>query len=284
MKIQNKLNKGAFSLIELSVVILIIGILILGVTRGSALLTKTKLSSARSLTNSSPVASIPDLVIWYETTLESSFDESNAIGGDALTVDPESQVIWYNNSPKKIFNVTGVNGDPLYTEVSINDLPAISFDGNDSLTFNSKAFSGTRYTVFIVERRGAAVGYMLSLGGAGAANSFGYSADAVLGDGVEVGDIAVPTIATVANTARISTFISNAVERNVYLNGTAGTANAAALLVADSAGFIGSSDGANFYTGDISEIIAFNRGLTVSELNSVIDYLGKKYNINVDEI
>ena len=61
-------SKLAFSLIELSVVILIIGILVLGVTQGSRMMYEAKLKSAISLTQSSPVISMENLVLWLEPT------------------------------------------------------------------------------------------------------------------------------------------------------------------------------------------------------------------------
>ena len=64
--------KSGFSLIELSIVVLIIGIIIAGITQASRLVRVSKLSSARTLTQSSPVAGISDLVAWWETTLEKS--------------------------------------------------------------------------------------------------------------------------------------------------------------------------------------------------------------------
>lgn len=69
-------NKNAFSLIELSIVILIIGILVAGVTQSSRLIRQMKISSARSITNSSPVSSISNLAGWWETTLDSSLDQN----------------------------------------------------------------------------------------------------------------------------------------------------------------------------------------------------------------
>ncbi|MFM7620236.1 MAG: prepilin-type N-terminal cleavage/methylation domain-containing protein [Alphaproteobacteria bacterium] len=66
-------NFKAFSLIELSIVILIIGILVAGVTQSSRLIRQMALSSARALTQSSPVPSIAGLVSWYEPTSEKSF-------------------------------------------------------------------------------------------------------------------------------------------------------------------------------------------------------------------
>ncbi|MCE3255904.1 MAG: hypothetical protein K0R25_1398 [Rickettsiaceae bacterium] len=64
-KQQNK-PKLAFSLIELSVVILVIGILVVGITKGMSIMRSAKLQSAQSLTQSSPVALIDGLKLWLE--------------------------------------------------------------------------------------------------------------------------------------------------------------------------------------------------------------------------
>ena len=64
-------NKSlAFSLIELSIVILIIGILIAGVTQGSRLVRESRVKTAQTLTQSSDVSSIKDLVLWLDATKE----------------------------------------------------------------------------------------------------------------------------------------------------------------------------------------------------------------------
>jgi prepilin-type N-terminal cleavage/methylation domain-containing protein len=72
-----KLRKiTAFSLIELSIVILVIGLLIAGALQGSNMISKAALSSARTLTESSPVASIRSLSLWFESTSKASFIDS----------------------------------------------------------------------------------------------------------------------------------------------------------------------------------------------------------------
>lgn len=63
-------KKQAFSLIELSIVILIIGILVAGVTQSSRLVRQIKLYSAQSITRSSDINSIGEMVFWAETTLK----------------------------------------------------------------------------------------------------------------------------------------------------------------------------------------------------------------------
>ncbi|MBM5781910.1 MAG: prepilin-type N-terminal cleavage/methylation domain-containing protein [Pelagibacterales bacterium] len=90
---KSQFSNSAFSLIEMSIVLLIIGILISGVTQGLKLLNKFKLQTAQSLTQSSPVASISGLSYWFESTSEKSFSASEA-------VDEEKISNWYDISPR----------------------------------------------------------------------------------------------------------------------------------------------------------------------------------------
>ena len=75
----------AFSLIELSIVILIIGILVAGVTSSSRLITRMKVITAQNLTRNSPVSSIKDLAMWYETSLDESFDNAEESEDSPIT-------------------------------------------------------------------------------------------------------------------------------------------------------------------------------------------------------
>lgn len=75
----------AFSFIELSIVILVIGVLIAGVSQGGKMITKFKITTAASLTNSSPVHSIKNLVAWYKTTSEKSFIATESDDGQSVS-------------------------------------------------------------------------------------------------------------------------------------------------------------------------------------------------------
>jgi len=88
-------SKTAFSLIEISIVILIIGILVAGVTQSSRLIRAIRLQTARSITTSSPVASIKNLTMWYETTLEKSIDEAERQDGIEVSK-------WYDVNPTSV--------------------------------------------------------------------------------------------------------------------------------------------------------------------------------------
>jgi prepilin-type N-terminal cleavage/methylation domain-containing protein len=124
----------AFSLIELSIVILIIGILIAGVTQSSRLLRQAKLSTAQTLTKSSPVSGIKGLLIWLEPTLDDSFLSAEADDGAGAhqwnDINPQSS--------SKYYAVIDSDGDvPLYKASSgPNGLPSLYGGETNGTTFN----------------------------------------------------------------------------------------------------------------------------------------------------
>jgi prepilin-type N-terminal cleavage/methylation domain-containing protein len=141
----------AFSLIELSIVILIIGILVAGVTQSSRLVRAIRLQTARSLTTSSPVSSIKNLTMWYETTLEKSVDESERQDGIEVSK-------WFDISPTAVTKNDATQATlanrPKFTDNMINGLPALKFDGTaDYFDINGALLVGTEYTIFVVEQR-----------------------------------------------------------------------------------------------------------------------------------
>lgn len=90
-----KPNK-AFSLVELSIVILIIGVLIAAAGQGIDLLQDARLTAARMLTQSSRVASLKGLSLWLETTSENSFSAAEAVDGSVVTswndINPQARI------------------------------------------------------------------------------------------------------------------------------------------------------------------------------------------------
>ena len=110
-------SKTAFSMIELSIVAVVISLLVgLSIT-ANRMSTNAKLANAQSLTKSSPVNDIDGLTLWFETTMPQSIKNTEADDGKTVST-------WYDLSTNK-FNVSG--GTATYKENTIGGLPTLYF-------------------------------------------------------------------------------------------------------------------------------------------------------------
>ena len=144
-----KKTSRAFTLIELSAVVAIIGILIAGVMTANGLVKKSKIAAAQSLTKASPINGIQNNDLWLESSQESSFKDNESSSGDAVTT-------WYdqkNATNKSLITVVGTG--PTYSN-TINYIHAVKFNGstNDYLKLEDASFlNKNSYTIFVVEKR-----------------------------------------------------------------------------------------------------------------------------------
>ncbi|MCE3254703.1 MAG: hypothetical protein K0R25_197 [Rickettsiaceae bacterium] len=176
-------KKLGFTLIEMSLVILIITILMVAVSSGSGILEKIRLAGAQSLTKASPVIRISNLLVWYETTMENNF---NYINTTTNTTNQDNVILrsgdtiqtWRNINPyrdlddasptcstssqpycstaiTRLSKNDAISGDaPTYYRSIINGLPVVRFNGaTNYLNFDGSALSGSNYSVIIVEQR-----------------------------------------------------------------------------------------------------------------------------------
>lgn len=306
---QNK--KKAFSLIELSIVILIIGIIVAGVTQSSRLIRQFKLSTARNLTQSSAASSVADLSLWLETTSPASFSDSEtedaSIAGNTAYITN-----WNDINPTSSIkrNATGANDNtrPQRYENCINGLPCLRFDGsNDTLGIDLSFLAGTDYTIFVVEqRRAATANYFIGKSVAQTSNTsleLGYSGTSTLrwthGDATNAYTVGAGASYTTGKidayttaSPRLSAFVNSTIAAgagaasfNHYMNGSSTASTKANIgtpalgtLTSYTNGSIGSSF-STYFTGDIGEIIIYTRALKNEERTAIEDYLSKKWGI-----
>ncbi len=283
---KNNSKKSAFSLIEISIVILIIGILIAGVTQGNTLVSKFRLNTARSLTQSSPVASIPDLASWWESTSEASFDVNETNDGSKITS-------WIDINPQRIEKVNLTQNDsdfrPIYRKKGLNNLPSVYFDGSTGQYFlgtYDDSLNHFKTTIFIVtlNENGSDIGNLLLQG----SPSNGLPSRAI---GISETSYSVATgtnVFTAPHDKRANVFVTtdNGTNSYIYLNSvnvantTSGTMVKNPELIIGAYIIAGNYSSPVFgYKGLIGEIIIFSRDLSDSERNDVEKYLSQKWNI-----
>jgi prepilin-type N-terminal cleavage/methylation domain-containing protein len=313
----SKANKyKAFSLIELSIVILIIGILVAGVTQSSRLIGQMRLVSARSLTLGSPVSSIRDIYLWYDAIMEKSLNETETSEGVQISS-------WFDLNPQvssgRIDVVQTDNArKPTYASKGINGLPALYFNGSYFLrtvsnvmpifgsgsatlimVFNADFVNGQRF-MFMHPISNCAKNAEIGIAVANVTTgNFGVHSGCAIGTVTNGNVVSVnqPTIISIlflrsplnpGTTANIKIYKNGGAE--LPLVGSSGSytssmggayGNSLSPLI------IGLRDDANNggynsgFVGDIGEIVAFSRSISDEERISVEKYLGKKWGIVV---
>lgn len=308
MKISMNIHgKKAFSLIELSIVILIIGILIAGVTQSSRLIKEMKISTARSITQSSPVSVSSELALWLEPTMESSFIESES--------EDETQLSRWNDinyqSTSKFFAVKTASSDVLYERDGINELPSVKFIGaggaNSFFTISKTTDIAdatiisnyqNAFTFFLVSKidisvdSGDTTNRVAFYNGNTALNGWGYLRNGLAPDtekrsilfGANINDTATGAISTSAEIVSGTYTGGTGGAIKFYVNGAAQTldSDTGTSNVPTAAFFVGSSGtGIEPWKGLISEVIIYNRVLKNSERVEIEKYLAKKYKITI---
>lgn len=283
---QNFLNKKsqrkrvkAFSLIEVSVVILIIGIFVAGIAVGNSMITKSRLQMAEALTRSSPIVGIRENVLWLETSLGGSIDDSQMKDGAAISSWSDQ-----NNSGVKVA-VTAVGVGPVYAN-TINRVHAVKFSGSatDYLQISDASFlNNTDYTIVVLEKRqsNATNNYFIGENPSGTANqtlTLGYSSDANVihsqGSGTSYNSL-VSAYSNSIDKPRLFVFTHSAVDGNkTYVNGL--LAGEDATKTAHLTGLTTLAIGKG-YVGEIGEIAVFTKALNNEARVAVEDYLSKKW-------
>ena len=280
-----KINKvKAFSLIELSIVILIIGILVAGVTQSSRLINQMRLASARSMTFSSPVPATPNLIAWYESVSDKSFEESQ-MSDQALLSS------WYDINPtttdkKNSFQSTDLN-KPQYSIDSSSGLPVVKFVDQDFFIMpdGTIPFGNAPYTIIFVSKTNAfcvcgVLGSGIYLNNQ--SNAFRYDPTAGLFYNYWFGvDLALSN-ASLRDKMQIFTFTYNLSLREGFVDGVfkgrIASSNRASSSTNNRIGYTFTSE---YMNGIIAEIIIFDRALKTDERKAIESYLGKKWRIFV---
>ncbi len=274
----------AFTLIELSVIILIIGIMLAGTFIGTRIIAKSRLAAAESLARSSPVPGIKDNMLWLETSLSASIDSSQATDGSSVTA-------WYDqssNSGKPL--VVAVGTGPTYAN-TINYVHAIKFVGSTAnyLEISDASFlNGTDYTIMVLEKRQSSASNNYFLGETSSnpndSLALGYGSDSTVihaqGNQSYTTGAAVSSYASSSDKPRQFTFVHSSTSGNsTYINGILAAQDE--TKTSHLSGITSLAIGKG-YTGEIGEIAIYARALKPEERQPIEDYAGKKWTRSIN--
>ena len=251
---------------------------------GTRIIAESRLAAAESLARSSPVPGIKDNMLWLETSLSASIDNSQASDGSAVTSWNDQSI----NSVKPL--VVAVGTGPTYAN-SINYVHAIKFDGSTAnyLQISDASFlNGTDYTIMVIEKRqsGGSNNYFL---GETSSNpndnlALGYSSDSTVihaqGNQSYATGASVSSYASSTDKPRQFTFVHSSTAGNsTYINGILAAQDATKTTHLSGITTLAIGKG---YTGEIGEIAIFARALSLADRQSIEDYAGKKWTLSIN--
>ena len=268
---------SAFSLIELSIVILVIGILIAGIVGGNYLYKKAMFATAQSLTKSSPLLAEKGMVLWLETTLPESFANTDPDNGGEISQ-------WVDTNPHSGIKVSLSVGasKPIYESNIAKGSPCVKFSGADDnyFSFDGSFLSGTDYTILVVEKRSSsdADNYFLysdkSASGSDNQNLIlGYKTnESVLHSqaGTDLGatnsNSYASSVAGFDNDApKVMVFTSSPKGKRTYINGMlTGESTDSSPISSLSTLYLGRG-----YHGSICELVIFNKEVSENEIKII---------------
>ena len=288
--------KKAFSLIEISMVILIVGILIAGISKGIDMVYDMRLATARALTDKAPMFGMENLEMWLETTSENSLATGTGTIFTNVANPPDKKEIgrWNDLNPtlinpnNKNHAVQGTLGyQPLYIQDGINGLPALLFDGsNDFLSYNGNFLINSDYTIFIVEARTSSKNDNFFLAGSSSSQHnnliIGYYGNVITHSNWGGYRIDNDILAYTKPIPRVHSFsFGKKFGKASYINGGQKLTNTNQnISLASYAGSsIGNAYGSIFYKGYIAEIIMYSKDLNDADRKLIEAYLIEKWRI-----
>jgi len=297
---KNKLSK-AFSLVELSIVILVVGILLAAITKGKDLYSDMQLKTAQSVTSSSLINSMKSVSLWLDTTTISNIRDANKI-----QLDFDNNVhFWRDNKVSSLATLIELQANstantdatkPLLIRNGLGGLPSIQFDGNNYFTLNNATKSpltdnDDTYSIAIVMKSNhlqAASGTPISIGAT--TNHFAFNITSNTAAEISQGTGNTQTFTHDSLRKNIYIFVvNNNNANNVKIYNNSDTSTDIATTTPSSSSLIQGriNVAANLsdtpgYNGQISEIIVFNNELSQKEVEEINDYFKQKYNIPIN--
>lgn len=292
----NSDNKKAFSLIELSIVLVVIGVLSTAIAISGHLIDKSEVLKARNLTKNAPVESVKNLSLWFDSTTEDVFNDGGIIE-DGLNISSWNGV----STSSSLQAVQATSGSqPSYVKNGINGLPSVLFDeANSEYIELSKVISGGKFTLVFVSQTfdSNASGAILSFSNTsdvtdsaiGGARIFDYNGFFRVTRGNAGGSSSMLKYHNAVNVGHISILNLDNGVLSYYLDGSnTPTVSTNSAIIEDfnfervlfGAGW-SSSSVTSFFGGYIGEVIIYRNTLTTSERDYIEEYLSKKWGVTL---
>jgi len=280
-------KKTAFSIVELSIILVILGILISGISTGVDLYQEYKNTLARSITKNSPINRIDDIALWIDANAIESY---KTYPKDKTKINSLKDIKNYENKFNFIQNTT--SNQPIYYNSLINGVSGLQFDGiddfliseNNILSKNLSQFG--EITIFMVAN-------IFTSSGTGVFLKYEISTTRIcleINNGkirfdFPVIDNSIITDNPQTNKNLIIMAMSNKINQSLFINNQLSTSKE------NNQGLVSNSRtqiliGINLFSNlptklNFGELIIYDRALNNKEINLIASYLSQKWGIKI---
>jgi hypothetical protein len=296
--------KQAFSIIEISIVIIVIGILIVGIVKGKDLYIVAKSSTAKNLTNNSHIVRIKSLATWHDSSV-SDFGLGDKLKDESILEN------WPDISPfGKGLSRGGTSlscapaGNCKYLEDGISNIPAVNFSNNATFTGSTNFSATNNYTIVLVfsfnnssvNQRilnigNVSINYLTTsekLSIISGTNSFEVANFPSKCQSVSTSFVCAVVISKQTTGVADSSVYINSIVKETILDSTATlpdfTESSTLTIAGPSAVAANSIPALNNFSGNFSEVMLFNDYFSAKEVNKLMkEYIAKKYSIFIKE-
>jgi prepilin-type N-terminal cleavage/methylation domain-containing protein len=284
-------NRKGFSLIEISVVILIIGVLIAGISQASDMIDEAALKGARTASKGSRVGRVKDLVLWLDAVSDGG--SLTAANKQAVDADPVTQLKDMN--PRSSAKLT-LAGTSTFSSNKVSGLPGLVFNGSSHFFKLADRFDNStgEYTIYLVyqpvaipasashvifEKRNTAQSgafpYKLEIESTGF-YKFSDSNGSLYGaKKASTGKVNLIKL-TRSSAGKLEIFVDDVIKSGS--DNSTSVVNSFELIIGAQNG----SSLSNYANGRIGELIIFERDLAPAEKADIEAYLFKKWKIEKD--
>ncbi len=280
------MKNRAFTLVELSIVLVIIALLIGGISIGTRLISGSRQVAAQNMSDRSPIFEIFNSELEASVELWLDANDANTVKKDANGLVTE----WRDKSKNErhALQATETNR-PSAVSREFNGLTVIDFDGTDNYLSTQDTVlnpGSSDFSVFIVanfDSSGNSENLLSQQDGTGTGRAYlRDSGSNVIESGV--GGVSTTAQAIVTSKYQIYslTHDNSANEILIYTNNSSESASSIAAEQATGVLNIGAAKSAtNFLDGTIGEIIIFDKVLNSQERKEIYNYLTTKWNLEL---
>lgn len=218
-------------------------------------------------------------------SIECWFDALNPTGNRSQPADSSQLSSWYDSAGKgnTVSQATSAN-QPIFIRNIYSGRPTIRFNGTSQCFTKTTAVNGQLYTLFIVCKSNGSASHMAFYNGTSGGSGYGYFINSSTQRAILFGGSVIKSDGAANTNLELTTTQWTGSTSSLWVNASSvSVSNSTTSMISPSGEILvgRNSSSAEFWNGDICEIILYSRALSTGEMKIINSYLANKWRISI---